>query len=148
MCRADRLYSCVEGRTHERPLLAVCLSFCDWLRCSWSLCGEGGQTEMAKTSKHPRLVNIPFHMSQTVTNEETSATLRYSSKNINMGYSLFFWMDLPFLSASCSFPALCLTLSPACRQLAHCSGCHLQQMHCPVGNRRREMFGGAASWKC
>lgn len=57
-------------------------------------------------------------------------------------------MDLLFLSASGSFPAWCLTLSPACRQLAHCSGCHLQQMHCPVGNRRREKFGGAASWKC
>lgn len=57
-------------------------------------------------------------------------------------------MDLLFLSASGSFLAWCLTLSPACRQLAHCSGCHLQQMHCPVGNRRREKFGGAASWKC
>lgn len=57
--------------------------------------------------------------------------------------------DLPFLSASCSFPSWCLTQSPqcVCRQHVRCSGYHLQQMSYPAENRKKEIFGTAISWK-
>lgn len=50
----------------------------------------------------------------------------------SMVYSIFICMVLPFFSASCSFLSWRQLPQCVCRQLGHCSGCRLQQMHYSV----------------
>lgn len=52
----------------------------------------------------------------------------------SMVYSIFICTVLPFFSASCSFLSWRQTQLPqcVCRQLGHCSGCRLQQIHYSV----------------
>lgn len=106
MCRADRLYSCVEGWVHEVTLLSVCLSSCARLRCAWFLCGGAGQTEMAATSATHEVLVITL----------PSATLSdQKSEVIQEATFSFCFLFFPFLVFD-SVTSACLqaTLSLLC----------------------------------